>query len=341
MSFRALTYATNGAPSAVVRLTQHAGLAAPSAGTANVKWLLSPVNPADVNVIQGVYPVKAKTKLGEEWVGGNEGVAQITHISASDASGLKEGDWVIPAVPQLGTWRGRANLPVDALVKVPESLGLLRAAGATVNPPTALLMLESFLPKDTERWVLQTTANSGVGEAVVQIAKRMGVKSVNFVRDPSKPFGDGKTVEQRLKDLGADEVLPYSALSDSATKKRLKGLGARLMLNALSGPDATNIAKLLGPQSNMVSYGAMSMQPLSLPTGLFIFNDLVSRGFWMHKWYERSERAEREALLSRIAELRLEEPAGRVVKVRQDTEVVKEIFEGGKTKTFLEFDDVD
>lgn len=31
----------------------------------------------------------------------------------------------------------------------------------------------------------------------------------------------------------------------------------------------------------MVTYGAMSMQPLTLPTGLLIFKDITFKGFWL------------------------------------------------------------
>lgn len=31
----------------------------------------------------------------------------------------------------------------------------------------------------------------------------------------------------------------------------------------------------------IVTYGGMSMKPVSLPTSLFIFKDLHARGFWL------------------------------------------------------------
>ncbi len=33
----------------------------------------------------------------------------------------------------------------------------------------------------------------------------------------------------------------------------------------------------------MVTYGGMSMQPVSVPTSLLIFKDLRVRGFWMSR----------------------------------------------------------
>ena len=43
----------------------------------------------------------------------------------------------------------------------------------------------------------------------------------------------------------------------------------------------------------MVTFGAMSLQPLKIPNGLFIFKDLRFRGIWINKWYDNATIAER------------------------------------------------
>ncbi len=126
---------------------------------------------------------------------------------------MRIGDRVIPCTPQLGTWRARANIASDNLVKVPADWSLKRAAAASVNPPTAIRML---LDNPSDGWVMQNCANSGVGESVVQVARHLGIKSVNFVRDKGKkvdvPGWGAGSVEERLRDLGADEVCEYKDL---------------------------------------------------------------------------------------------------------------------------------
>ena len=71
----------------------------------------------------------------------------------------------------------------------------------------------------------------------------------------------------------------------------------------MSGPPTTALLRVLGPDAQLVSYGAMSKQPLALPTGLHIFRGLVARGFWMSRWYAEHGRAEREALLREVVSL--------------------------------------
>lgn len=63
------------------------------------------------------------------------------------------------------------------------------------------------------------------------------------------------------------------------------------------------MARHLGSNAHLVSYGAMSKEPLSLPTSLFIFKGLTCHGFWQSKWYKEKSREEREALIRDLVEL--------------------------------------
>lgn len=115
----------------------------PAPGTLNVKFLLSPINPADINVIEGVYPARpaptttfSESGLGSKaqpaFVGGNEGLAQVTALG-EDGKGLEIGDWVVMGKPQLGTWCTSRNVGVDDVIKVPNAAKLSRVHAATLT----------------------------------------------------------------------------------------------------------------------------------------------------------------------------------------------------------------
>lgn len=78
-----------------------------------MKWLLSPVNPADINTIQGKYPSRPPLPA----VAGNEGVGEIVAIG-SDVQGLRIGDRVVPNGPNFGIWRTQANYNSKDVMKV-------------------------------------------------------------------------------------------------------------------------------------------------------------------------------------------------------------------------------
>ena len=79
----------------------------------SVKWLLAPVNPADINTIQGKYPSKPPLPA----IPGNEGVGEVIAIG-SNVKHLSVGDRVIPNGTNLGTWRTYANYTSEELMKV-------------------------------------------------------------------------------------------------------------------------------------------------------------------------------------------------------------------------------
>lgn len=99
---------------------------------------------------------------------------------------------MIMAAPQVGTWQSHSNLPPSSLSPIPRSpsssISPLAAATLAVNPSTAYRMLRDFVDLEEGEWVVQNGANSAVGQAVVQIAKSMGVKTVNLVRDRYVPL---------------------------------------------------------------------------------------------------------------------------------------------------------
>ncbi|XP_050839371.1 enoyl-[acyl-carrier-protein] reductase, mitochondrial isoform X2 [Serinus canaria] len=212
-----LLYERHGEAAAVVQLKD---LEVPKLGDCDVhvKMLAAPINPADINMIQGTYPLLSPLPA----VGGNEGVGEVLEVGRH-VTALKPGDWVIPADAGLGTWRTRGVFPEKMLLKVPSDIPMLCAATLSVNPCTAFRLLadfESLAPGDS---VIQNAANSGVGQAVIQIARASGIKTINVVRDrPDLP----KLVE-RLMALGADHVITEEMLRKPEMKDTFKAQGDR------------------------------------------------------------------------------------------------------------------
>merc|ERR1711962_1459192 len=64
--------------------------------------LAAPVHPADINTIQGTYPIKPPLPA----IGGGEGVGEVLSIGPQ-VKNLKIGDWVFPGGNMSGTWTTR------------------------------------------------------------------------------------------------------------------------------------------------------------------------------------------------------------------------------------------
>ncbi|KAL0581435.1 hypothetical protein V5O48_000589 [Marasmius crinis-equi] len=322
---RAVVYTKNGPPSQIISAISYPSLPPPPPNTVNIRFILSPVNPADLNTIEGVYPSKptASTNINSSgkgsqeepvFVAGNEGLAEVVEVGEG-VSGLEKGAWVVMDKPQLGTWATSRNVAAKQVIRLPfgKLSGLSEAQGATmtVNPTTAYNMLDSFVPLAPGDWIIQNGANSAVGKLVIQIAKIRGIKTINLVR----PRDDLAGLVKELEKLGADKVLTYDELNDKSIRGKVKEWtdgkairfltykqDIRLGLNCVGGDPATAMARLLGQNAHLVSYGAMSKRPLSLPTSLFIFKNLVSHGFWQTRWTKENPRHKKEALIGTLAE---------------------------------------
>lgn len=268
-------YRNHGDPSRVIQL-ENVDLPPLGANDVLVKVLAAPINPSDINMIQGTYAILPDLPA----VGGNEGVAQVLEVG-NQVKSLKTGDWVIPKDAGLGTWRTEAVLPEKDVISLPNNIPLLSAATLGVNPCTAFRMLSDFEDLKPGDSVIQNAANSGVGQAVIQIAAARGIKTINVVRD--RP--EFTELSERLKAIGASHVIKEEALRRPEIKELFKTCPKpKLALNGVGGKSATELLRHLKIGGSMVTYGGMSKQPVTVPVSALIFKDVKIRGFWVTQW---------------------------------------------------------
>ncbi|KAI6232849.1 Enoyl-[acyl-carrier-protein] reductase, mitochondrial [Aphelenchoides fujianensis] len=289
LSTKRLVYEERGDPAKILRLETVKLDDTPKADEVLVKWRAAPVNPADVNQLQGVYPVKPQLPA----VGGNEGCGWVEKVG-SNVSNVKAGDLVIPARSGLGTWRTFGVHKADEIFPLDARLERSVAAMFQVNPPTAYRMLHDFVQLRAGDTVVQNGANSAVGRYVIQIAKILQLNLVNVVRDRPE-IGELKA---ELRELGASVVHTEEEFAKAARELT----NVRLALNCVGGRSSLNLARTLGAGGCMVTYGGMSKQAVQCPTGPLIFKGISLRGFWMSQWYDDGHAEERQRMYARLAD---------------------------------------
>lgn len=161
----ALVYSEHGDPEKVLTFVEDAGAGnaaterrSSSASTSNsstssssysasfsspsvlVRWLASPVNWSDINVIEGTYPGAPRPPATP----GNEGAGIVEKVFGGNEGGGKEnnhqrlspGDLVVPLVPAAGalggTWRRFSMAFPGDLHRIDPSLGLSAEQAATL-----------------------------------------------------------------------------------------------------------------------------------------------------------------------------------------------------------------
>lgn len=284
----AAVYETHGNPAEVLRVESQPW-PMPAAGEVIVTMRAAPINPADLNQIEGKYPIKAELPATP----GFEGAGIVAEIGA-DVKGLTSGALVI--LPHnTGTWRNAVAVKADELVVVPADIKPVHAAMLKINPMTAWRLLHDYVDLARGDWLIQNAANSAAGRAVIQIAHELGYKTVNVVRRSE--------LIDELRAEGGDVVLVDSENLRREVEDAIAGPPIRLGLNAVGGESALRLANCLAPGATLVTYGAMSLQPLKIPNGLLIFKDLRFRGIWINKWYDNATPAQRMEAFQHLFEM--------------------------------------
>lgn len=277
-----------GQPESVLRY-EPVSLPPPGSREVVVELAYAPINPADLNVIEGTYGSLPSLPATV----GMEGVGVVAQTGA-DVQRLRPGQRVI-LLDYLGTWSTLALCHEDQLFPVPDDVPFEQAAMLKVNPSTAWRMLRDFVDLKPGDWIIQNAANSGVGHAVIQIAKAQSIRTVNLVRR--------EEVVGELKRAGADVVVVEPDGITEAVIEDMKGVQPRLALNAVGGKSAKNLMKVLAVDGCMVTYGGMAREPISVGAGQLIFRNLRVVGFWISSWYRTAGADEREEMFANLLQL--------------------------------------
>jgi len=287
-SLKAAVYQTHGNPAEVLRIVEQPW-PVPAPGEVVVRMVAAPINPADLNAIEGKYPIRPALPATP----GMEGAGIVVEIGAA-VRDLEAGALVI--LPHsLGTWREACAVPAEKLVVVPGGIDPVQAAMLKVNPVTAWRMLHDFVSLQAGNWLIQNAANSAAGRCVIQIARELGYKTVNIVRR-------AELVEE-LRAEGGNVVVVDGEDLRAEVAEQTQRAPIRLALNAVGGENAVRMAKALAPEATIVTYGAMSLQPMCIPNGMLIFKNLRFTGFWVNKWYDGATAGQRTETFAPLFEM--------------------------------------
>jgi len=249
---------------------------------------LAPINPADLNVIEGTYgrlPTLPATL-------GNEGLGEVVALGEG-VSGFALGELVRPR-DGIGTWCQWCTADAARCLRLPAGLPDDQAAQLTINPGTAWAVLHEFPAGPPGSWVLLNAPTSAVGRSLMVLASRRGLRVLALVRREEEVG--------TVRSLGATEVVIEGREAAKAIRRQSGGT-ALLALNQVGGDSAAILAKSLAPLGTLVTIGALARQPLTLPNAAMIFSELRCCGFWVSRWYERSDPALVSVMINEVADL--------------------------------------
>ena len=277
MSSCFLQFDQTGNPAEVLQLHERA-LDPLSSHDVRVRMRFAPVNPADLNFIEGNY---GRATL-PPCIPGHEGCGEVEEVGESVVS-LSKGDVVIPLLGT-GCWTQHLTAAEHHFAKLPPQIDQVQASMLRINPVTAWALLKHYAELEPGAWVVQNAANSGVGRALIQLAHHFGLRTLNFVRRPE--------LIDELKALGADAVMLDNDDGVVEAKKIIGNEPVKLAANAVGGDSAIHLMDVLSSEGIMVTYGAMSRRSLKVPNKFLIFKNLQLHGLWITKWFENASTPE-------------------------------------------------
>ncbi len=250
---RALLQSERGDPAQVLRLAA-VDEPAVGAGQVLVQVLASPIDPADLLTVRGLYPLLPELP----WTPGMEGVGEVL---TGEQAGLRV---VLPV--RTGAWRERVVLDEAALEPVPKGLDPVQACMSWINAPTAWRLLEGLRPGDV---VISAPGAGGVGQLVAQLAALRGLHVVAVCRREAPELEglagvvlDGPGLGRRVRDAAGGPIVR--------------------LLDGVGGTWTARLARCLAPGAEVVVYGGMSRQAPELGIGDLVFRGLTMRGFWLY-----------------------------------------------------------
>ena len=260
-----------GNPAEVLKVVDIPDVGAPAEHEVVIALEASPINMSDLLMISGRYGYRPKLPS----VMGTEGVGRVITVG-DGVKHLKQGDRTLVPYPT-PAWAERVKANASQLRPLPGG-DVHQLAMLGINPPTAYLMLTDFVSLPSGSWVIQNSANSGVGRALIPIAKSLGLKTVNVVRRDD--------VVAEIKAIGGDVVLVDGPDLAKRVAAETGNAAIALAVDGVGDTSTTNLLGCLAEKGVQVFYSAMSGKPSVVPATHFIFRDISMRGFWLANWFK-------------------------------------------------------
>lgn len=223
----------------------------PKAGEVRVKVAAIGMNFVEIYNRKGVYPNTLPVILGGEFAGTVDAVgAGVTELKPGDRVATANGVGAYADYALAAAWR---------LVKLPDGVSLELGAATLLQGMTAHYLALSTYPLKPGDVALVHAGAGGVGQLLVQIAKKRGARVIATVSTDEKA--------QLARAAGADDIILYTRDDFEAETKRLTGgKGVDVVYDSVGKTTFMKGLNCLKPRGLMALYGASSgpVDPINL-----------------------------------------------------------------------------
>ena len=313
---KAIQIKTYGDPLEVLEVVDVPEPEAPGAGQALLGIEIATLNKHDLLFIRNALGGAPALPT----IVGNEGFGRVLAIGRG-VENVKVGDRVLAPILSR-TWREQMIVPASSLFPLPDG-DPQQFSMLSGNPPTAALILTEYTQLKPGDWVVQNSANSGVGRSLIAIARARGLRTINFIRR--------QDLLKELRAAGGDIVL-VDEPGAAAEALRLVGDGSvRLGVDAIGGVATATLVQVLSPGGVLVAYAAASGEAMSVNALPLIFKQLRVQGFFLGYFdYEKKVLPAMRAAAPLVASGALHVPVTAIYPLSRIREAVAHLLRGGK-----------
>lgn len=215
----------------------------PGNGTIRMHVEAAGVNFIDVYRRSGQYSGSTPFTPGSEAAGTVDAVGPgVTDIQVGDR---------VATTAALGAYAEYALAPAAMVVTLPAEVDSKAAAALMLQGLTAHYLAHSTYPLRSGEVALVHAAAGGVGQLLIQIAKRRGARVLGTVSTAEKA--------QLARQAGADEIIMYTEVDFAAEARRLtNGVGVDVVYDSVGRTTFNSSLDALRPRGYMVLFGQSS-----------------------------------------------------------------------------------
>lgn len=223
------------------------------------------------------------------FIPGVSAVGRVVSIGSA-VKGFEIGDRVTHVNAGVGCYCTHVAVAAERVVKVPEGLDDVRVAAGLLRVLTAQYLLKQMRPLAPGKTVLVHAAAGGVGQILVQWAKRLGLQVIATVGSLAKA--------ETARALGADHVINYSTEDFAVEVARITaGRGVSVVYDSVGRVTFDGSLACCEPKGLVVNFGTSSGQVEN-----FALQALHSKSLWICRPTLRTYIAARADLLDMCEE---------------------------------------
>jgi NADPH:quinone reductase-like Zn-dependent oxidoreductase len=199
---------------------------------------------------------------------------------------------VLPSLRE-GTWGDQVVVGAQHVLPVSERADALQLAMLAGTSGAAWSLLHDYVAVEPGEWVGVSPASSGVGEAIIALARRAGINTLAIVRRDA--------AARQVRERGAELVLVDGAALGDRAVAALGAVRLRVLFDG-GAQELGELARAVADGGSVVTFAAVTGRPPVLPL-TDLFRGVSLRGFSVLGWHQATPRDVLVAIYGELTDL--------------------------------------